>query len=45
MASTPPEDAPIPQSRVDAERMVLRCGIYRRETEHRSKKRKSYRTA
>jgi NAD(P)-dependent dehydrogenase (short-subunit alcohol dehydrogenase family) len=45
MASTPPEEAPIPQARIDAERMVLRCGIYRREIEHRSKKRKSYRTA
>jgi NADP-dependent 3-hydroxy acid dehydrogenase YdfG len=45
MASTPPVETPIPQARVDSERVVLRCGIYPREVEHRSQKRKSYRNA
>lgn len=44
MASTPPIEEPIPQARIDFERRVLRCGIYRREIEHRMKPRKSYRT-
>jgi NADP-dependent 3-hydroxy acid dehydrogenase YdfG len=44
MASTPIVEEPIPQERIDFERVVLRCGIYRRETAHRSNKRKSYRT-
>ncbi len=42
MASTPPVETPIPQARVDYERMVLRCGIYEREIAHRKVKRKSY---
>ena len=45
MASTPPVETPIPQARVDSERVVLRCGIYPREIEHRAQKRKSYRNA
>jgi NADP-dependent 3-hydroxy acid dehydrogenase YdfG len=44
MASTPAVETPIPQPRIDYERVVLRCGIYERETEHRKAKRKSYRT-
>jgi NAD(P)-dependent dehydrogenase (short-subunit alcohol dehydrogenase family) len=44
MASTPSIETPIPQSRIDYERVVLRCGIYPREIEHRKAKRKSYRT-
>jgi NAD(P)-dependent dehydrogenase (short-subunit alcohol dehydrogenase family) len=44
MASTPPVEAPIPQGRIDAERGVIRCGIYEREIAHRSVKRKSYRS-
>jgi NAD(P)-dependent dehydrogenase (short-subunit alcohol dehydrogenase family) len=43
MASTPPVEAPIPQGRIDYERVVLRCGIYPREIEHRKVSRKSYR--
>ena len=43
MASTPSIEAPIPQPRKDYERVVLRCGIYPREIEHRKVKRKSYR--
>jgi NAD(P)-dependent dehydrogenase (short-subunit alcohol dehydrogenase family) len=45
MASTPAVETPIPEERVAYERVVLRCGIYERETEHRKAKRKSYRTA
>ncbi|MDB6044607.1 MAG: short-chain dehydrogenase/reductase [Gammaproteobacteria bacterium] len=45
MASTPIVETPIPQPRIDSERVVLRCGIYPREIEHRSQKRKSYRNA
>jgi NADP-dependent 3-hydroxy acid dehydrogenase YdfG len=44
MASTPSIETPIPQPRIDYERVVLRCGIYERESEHRKVKRKSYRT-
>jgi len=44
MASTPPIETPIPQPRIDFERVVLRCGIYEREIEHRKVKRKSYRS-
>jgi len=43
MASTPPVEKPIPQSRIDFESRVLRCGIYRREIVHRKVKRKGYR--
>ncbi|MEP7244294.1 MAG: SDR family oxidoreductase [Gammaproteobacteria bacterium] len=43
MASTPKVETPIPQPRIDYERVVLRCGIYEREIEHRQRKRKSYR--
>jgi NAD(P)-dependent dehydrogenase (short-subunit alcohol dehydrogenase family) len=43
MASTPAVEAPIPQGRVDYERVVLRCGMYQREIDHRKAKRKSYR--
>jgi NAD(P)-dependent dehydrogenase (short-subunit alcohol dehydrogenase family) len=44
MASTPPIETPIPQPRIDYERVVLRCGIYEREIEHRKVQRKSYRS-
>jgi NAD(P)-dependent dehydrogenase (short-subunit alcohol dehydrogenase family) len=44
MASTPSVETPIPQPRIDYERVVLRCGIYPREIEHRKGKRPSYRT-
>ena len=44
MASTPAVETPIPQARIDYERVVLRCGIYEREIEHRKTKRKSYRS-
>jgi NADP-dependent 3-hydroxy acid dehydrogenase YdfG len=44
MASTPKVETPIPQARIDSEVRVMRCGIYKREAEHRAKKRKSYRT-
>ena len=44
MASTPSVETPIPQPRVDYERVVLRCGIYPREIGHRKVKRTSYRT-
>jgi NAD(P)-dependent dehydrogenase (short-subunit alcohol dehydrogenase family) len=44
MVSTPPVEAPIAEQRVAYERMVLRCGIYEREIEHRKPRRKSYRT-
>jgi len=42
MDSTPPVEAPIPPGRVEAERGVIRCGIYEREIAHRKVKRKSY---
>jgi NAD(P)-dependent dehydrogenase (short-subunit alcohol dehydrogenase family) len=44
MASTPAIETPIPQPRIAYERVVLRCGIYPREIEHREVKRASYRT-
>ena len=44
MDSTPPVEAPIAQGRIDAERGVIRCGIYEREIEHRKAKRSSYRS-
>jgi NADP-dependent 3-hydroxy acid dehydrogenase YdfG len=44
MLSTPSVEEPIPASRVAYERVVLRCGIYPREIEHRKTKRTSYRT-
>ena len=44
MASTPSIETPIPQPRIDYERVVLRCGTYPREIEHRKVKRGSYRT-
>ena len=44
MASTPKVETPIPQARLDSEVRVARCGIYKREIEHRAQKRKSYRT-
>ena len=44
MASTPPVEAPIPQGRIDAERGVIRCGLYEREIAHRNVKRASYRS-
>jgi hypothetical protein len=43
MASTPPVEAPIPKGRTDYERVVLTCGIYPREIEHRRILRKGYR--
>jgi hypothetical protein len=43
MASTPPVETPIPQARIDSERVVMRCGIYAREIAHRKGKRKDYR--
>ncbi|HEV7715395.1 MAG TPA: SDR family NAD(P)-dependent oxidoreductase, partial [Steroidobacteraceae bacterium] len=44
MASTPAVETPIPQARIDSERVVMRQGIYPREIEHRAQKRKSYRS-
>jgi NAD(P)-dependent dehydrogenase (short-subunit alcohol dehydrogenase family) len=43
MNSSPSIETPIPQSRIDYERVVLRSGIYPREIEHRKAKRGSYR--
>jgi NADP-dependent 3-hydroxy acid dehydrogenase YdfG len=43
MLSTPKVEEPIPAPRVAFERVVLRCGIYPREIEHRKTKRSSYR--
>ncbi len=43
MLSTPTVEEPIPAPRVAYERVVLRCGIYPREIEHRKSKRASYR--
>ena len=42
MDSTPPVEAPIPPGRIEAERGVIRCGIYEREIAHRKVKRKTY---
>jgi len=44
MLSTPTVETPIPQERIAYERVVLRCGMYDREIEHRSTTRKSYRS-
>ena len=44
MLSTPAVETPIPQERVGYEKVVLRCGIYPREIDHRKKKRKTYRS-
>jgi len=44
MLSTPSVETPIPKERVGYEKVVLRCGIYPREIEHRQKKRNSYRS-
>ena len=44
MASTPTVEAPIPPARAAYERMVLSCGIYPREIEHRRVKRSDYRS-
>ena len=44
MLSTPSVETPIPKERVGYEQVVLRCGIYPREIDHRKKKRKSYRS-
>jgi len=43
MLSTPPIEEPIPAPRVAYEKVVLRCGIYPREIEHRKARRTSYR--
>jgi NAD(P)-dependent dehydrogenase (short-subunit alcohol dehydrogenase family) len=43
MLSTPTVEEPIPAARVAYERVVLRCGIYPREIDHRKTKRTSYR--
>jgi NAD(P)-dependent dehydrogenase (short-subunit alcohol dehydrogenase family) len=45
MLSTPAVETPIPEPRVRYERVVLRCGIYPREIDHRKVKRTSYRSA
>ena len=42
MLSTPTVEEPIPEPRVAYERVVLRCGIYPREIEHRKRRRPSY---
>lgn len=44
MLSTPEIETPIPAPRVGYERVVLRCGIYEREMEHRKVRRTGYRT-
>jgi len=44
MLSTPSVETPIPPERLGYEKVVLRCGIYPREIEHRKVKRKSYRS-
>lgn len=43
MLSTPTVEEPIPAARAAYEKVVLRCGIYPREIEHRKMKRASYR--
>jgi NAD(P)-dependent dehydrogenase (short-subunit alcohol dehydrogenase family) len=43
MLSTPDIEAPIPAPRIGFERVVMRCGIYEREIDHRNVKRTSYR--
>ena len=44
MLSTPPIETPIPPERLEYEQVVLNCGIYPREIEHRKVRRKSYRS-
>jgi NAD(P)-dependent dehydrogenase (short-subunit alcohol dehydrogenase family) len=44
MLSTPTIEEPIPGPRVAYERVVLRCGIYEREIQHREPKRADYRS-
>ncbi|MEJ0005720.1 MAG: hypothetical protein WDM77_04870 [Steroidobacteraceae bacterium] len=44
LESEPKEDVPPNPDRVRGETRVLTCGIYRRETAHRSEKRKSFRS-
>jgi hypothetical protein len=45
MLSTPDIEAPIPAPRIGYERVVLRCGMYEREIQHRKSKRGNYRSA
>ncbi len=45
MLSTPQIEEPIPAPRIGYERVVLRCGIYEREIQHRETKRANYRSA
>jgi NAD(P)-dependent dehydrogenase (short-subunit alcohol dehydrogenase family) len=44
LTSEPVEDPPPPEARVKGEARVLHAGIYKREIEHRQKKRKSFRS-
>jgi len=44
LASEPVEKTPPPEARVKGEARVLHAGIYKREIEHRKKKRKSFRS-
>jgi NAD(P)-dependent dehydrogenase (short-subunit alcohol dehydrogenase family) len=44
LASEPVEATPPPEARVKGEARVLHAGIYKREIEHRKKKRKSFRS-
>ncbi len=44
MLVSEPDEGPAPEVRVKAETRVLHAGIYRREIEHRKKKRKSFRS-
>jgi NAD(P)-dependent dehydrogenase (short-subunit alcohol dehydrogenase family) len=44
MLSTPKIEEPIPAPRIGYERVVLRCGMYEREIQHRTPKRSSYRS-
>jgi NAD(P)-dependent dehydrogenase (short-subunit alcohol dehydrogenase family) len=44
LVSEPVEDQPPPEARVKGETRVLHAGIYKREIEHRQKKRKSFRS-
>ncbi len=43
MLSTPEIEGPIPAPRIGYERVVLRCGVYEREIQHRKSKRGDYR--
>jgi hypothetical protein len=44
MLVSEPDEGPVPEIRAKAETRVLHAGIYRREIEHRKKKRKSFRS-